>query len=583
MALFPDSWLRDLIARSDLVAIASEYTQLRPKGRRMWGCCPFHGEKTPSFSVTADSQLYYCFGCHAGGGVVQFIMQAEKLTYAEAVKALAQRAGLDLPEEMNDAHLQQERAQKERLYTVCREAARYYYRQLLSEGGKAAQQYLIRRGIDSATVKAFGLGYAPPGWENLVAHLSSKGYAMADILAAGLALPGKKEGKPYDAYRDRVIYPIWASNGRVVGFGARTMGDDNPKYLNTGDTPIFNKRYNLYAIHMQKGKHLSDLIMVEGYMDVISLYKQGVQNAVASLGTALTQQQARLMKRYAPRVYICYDGDAAGQHATLRGLDILAQEGLDVRVMSVPGSMDPDEYIRKNGAEAYLSLKDAAQGLTEYKLDTFMRGLDMDSPDGREQYAKTACAFLGTLQPVEQERYLAQIARRTGYSQEAVRAQCGLTKPGDPNRFGKNRHTKQNTAELEPPAASNAELTLLACMTASEEALFAAMSDMAEQEVAFGNPVLGELAERLLAEQPDVTLLIGELPAEAAALLSNAIQRAEAIINPAATARDCVKELARDSLKARIAALSANYGDDPAARETLLRLQKRYAALRNEE
>ena len=342
MAIFPDAWLSELLSKSDLAAIASEYTLLKPKGKRLWGCCPFHSEKTPSFSVVPDEQFYYCFGCHAGGSVVQFVMDAEKLTYVEAIKYLAQRAGMELPDDVDDDRLRQERALKERLYAACKDAAMFYHAKLLSEEGKEAQKYLMGRNIDAATAAKFGLGYAPPGWDNLLKYMTEKGYSNEHLLAAGLIIQGKGKDKYYDAYRDRVMFPIVSTAKRVLGFGARTMGNDTPKYLNTGDTPIFNKRNNLYGLNLQKGKHLADIIIVEGYMDVISLYKAGVTNAVASLGTALTQQQARLIKRYVPKVYISYDGDSAGQNATLRGLDILAKEGLDVRVIVIPDNMDPD-------------------------------------------------------------------------------------------------------------------------------------------------------------------------------------------------------------------------------------------------
>ncbi|MBR4018948.1 MAG: hypothetical protein IKK12_05300, partial [Clostridia bacterium] len=256
MARFPDHWMSELLSKSDIAAIASEYTLLKPKGKRLWGCCPFHSEKTPSFSVTPDTQLYYCFGCHAGGSVVQFVMEMEKLSYVDAIKYLAQRVGMELPEEVDDDKLRKERAVKERLYAACKAAAMFYHEKLMSPEGKTAQQYLAKRGIDGAVATKFGLGYAPPGWDNLLKHMKTKGFTEKELISAGLAVKGQKEGSCYDAYRDRVIFPIINTYKRVLGFGARTMGDDTPKYLNTGDTPIFNKRNNLYAINLQKGEHL---------------------------------------------------------------------------------------------------------------------------------------------------------------------------------------------------------------------------------------------------------------------------------------------------------------------------------------
>lgn len=578
MGKFPAAWMEELLGKSDLAAIASEYTVLKPKGRRLWGCCPFHSEKTPSFSVKPDEKLFYCFGCHTGGGIIQFVMQTEKLTYVEAVKSLAQRAGMELPEEVNDESLRLERIKKERLYAACREAARFYVRQLLGENGGKARQYLIRRGVSASAVKAFGLGYAPAGWDNLTKHMAGLGVSEDTLLDAGLANQSEKRGV-YDAYRDRVVFPIIAPGGRVLGFGARTMGEDTPKYLNTGDTPIFNKRYNLYGLNLQKGKHPSDLIIVEGYMDVVSLYEGGVANAVASLGTALTSQQARLLKRNAPRVYICYDGDAPGRNATLRAIDILAREGLEVRVMSIPGNQDPDEYVRENGKDAFLTLKDAAQGPNEYRLDALWAEADPNDADSREDYAKKACAFLNTLEPVERDRFVETVARRTGYSKEAVRAQCDIGQGPGGNSIGKNRHTKQNKPDTPQGGASGLEITLLACMVKREDTLVAALGRMQELGVAFPTAGLNELAERLLAEKPDLQLFMGELAADMAAALAQAMERAEDLLDPNATALDCVNGLARAALEERIAALSAAYTGEPEAARELDRLQKQLAAL----
>ena len=355
MPRFPDAWMGELLSKADLVSLVSAYVPLKPKGGRMWGCCPFHNEKTPSFSVVPDKQFYYCFGCHEGGGAVQFVMEMEKLSYVDAVKWLAQRVGMELPEEVDDASLRHERAVKERVYAANKEAAHYFYDTLMGEQGKQAQAYLARRGLDARVVKRFGLGYAPEGWENLTRYLLAKDFTREELIRAGLAVKGKKDGECYDAFRNRVIFPIIDTNGRVLGFGARTMGDDTPKYINTGDTPVYNKRRHVYGLNLLKRKKLADVIMVEGYMDVIRLVKAGVENTVAGLGTAMTQEQARLLKRYVPTVYLCYDGDSAGQNAALRGLDILAKEDLDVRVIVIPGAQDPDDYVRDHGAEAFLN------------------------------------------------------------------------------------------------------------------------------------------------------------------------------------------------------------------------------------
>ena len=582
MAIFPDAWLSELLSKSDLAAIASEYTLLKPKGKRLWGCCPFHSEKTPSFSVVPDEQFYYCFGCHAGGSVVQFVMDAEKLTYVEAIKYLAQRAGMELPDDVDDDRLRQERALKERLYAACKDAAMFYHAKLLSEEGKEAQKYLMGRNIDAATAAKFGLGYAPPGWDNLLKYMTEKGYSNEHLLAAGLIIQGKGRDKYYDAYRDRVMFPIVSTAKRVLGFGARTMGNDTPKYLNTGDTPIFNKRNNLYGLNLQKGKHLADIIIVEGYMDVISLYKAGVTNAVASLGTALTQQQARLIKRYVPKVYISYDGDSAGQNATLRGLDILAKEGLDVRVIVIPDNMDPDDYAKKFGGQEYLALKDKALTLNGFKLDSLMGGIDLSTPDGREEYAKKACALLARLEPVEQERYAPVIARRTGLSKEAILRQCGISGSPAGNSIGNSRNTKQQNRER-LKSLNKAETALLCCMIKSGEALLCAMEEMARYGISFSDSAINTFAEGLLArsvtgEKLDIPLALSMLPQEAAESVSAAIGSEDTVIDPVTTAKDCVAAIAREAMDERIKELAAAMqtgGSDEEKREYMELVKKR--------
>lgn len=538
MPMFPDAWMAELLGRNDIVSVVSEYVALSSKGRRMWGCCPFHNEKTPSFSVTADKQLYYCFGCHAGGGVIQFIMEAEKLPYVDAIKHLAARAGMELPGEVDDDRLRLERAHRERLYAACKEAARFYHDCLMGEVGKAAQRYLQRRGIDGRTAKRFGLGFAPDAWDALRSHLGQKGYADQELIDAGLAIRGKQKESIYDAYRNRLIFPIIGTNGRVIGFGARTLGKDEPKYINTGDTLIFNKRRNLYALNMQKGKQLYDLVMVEGYMDVISLYKHGIDNVVASLGTALTQQQARLIKRYAPRVYICYDGDAAGQNAMLRGLDILAKEGLEVRVITIPDDLDPDDFVKKFGRDAFVSLKDGALTLNGYKLLAIERDFDLGNEDGREGFAKRACAFVSTLQPVERERYVSVIARKTGLLRDTIFEQCGAVKAPKENSIGKYRNTRIKKTGETLEKRQKTERMIVACMARDKDAALHVFERMAEEGIALSNSALCAFAEAILvayafSDELDMARAMAALPKEVAEGALQALALADDMEEPA--------------------------------------------------
>ena len=421
---YPDHWMNELLGKNDIVTVVSSYTELKPKGRRLWGLCPVHGEKTASFSVSPDKQLYYCFGCHIGGSVIQFIMDVEHMTFHEAVEHLAARAGLAMPKEVNDAAMMQERAKRERLAEACQLAARFFMETLLGEDGVAGRAYLKKRGISSDAVVRFGIGYAPGDWESLKKHLGERGFSPEELVEAGLLVKNADTGRTYDAYRGRVIFPIIAANGRVIGFGARVLNnEDKPKYINTGDTLLYNKRNNLYGLNLQKSGKLADLVMVEGYTDVIGLYEAGVTNAVASLGTALTQQQARLLKRYVGSVYIAYDGDAAGQNATIRGLDILMQEGLNVSVIVFPNGQDPDEFVRENGKEGFDRLKEEALSLNAFKLVALLRNYDLEKENEREQYAMEACRFIGTLTPVERERHYQQLSKQTGYSMDTLRAQ----------------------------------------------------------------------------------------------------------------------------------------------------------------
>lgn len=563
MRMFPDAWMNELLAKSDIVSVIGEYTSLKPKGQRLWGLCPFHGEKTPSFSVTPDKQLYYCFGCHAGGNVIHFVMETERLTFPEAVKLLAQRAGMDLPEQTDDKRLQQERALKERIYAANKEAARFYFAQLASQAGKQARAYLAQRGLDAATVKRFGLGYAPQGWQNLLDHLTAKGFTREELVQGGLAQRGiKGENHVYDTFRGRILFPILGTNRRVLGFGARAMGDEQPKYLNTGDTPVFNKRYNLYALNTMRGKRVADAVVVEGYMDVISLHQAGVTNAVATLGTAMTAAQARLLKRYVSRVYLCYDGDAAGQNATLRGMDILAAEGLSVRVIRVPGGSDPDEFVREQGKDAFAALKDTALTIPRFRLDHMAQEHDLNSEDGREAYAKDACRYIGGLQPVERERYYSVVAKKTGITLEALTQQGGreTAREALENRPGRFRNTREKLPDEPESERMRLERRLIRCMAAGYDTAIAAMEQTAEN--LFEVPAHERFAAELLSayaqtRQPSISSLLAGMESADAEQVASALAAGypEEKLTPE-VAKACVRGIENCRLEERMQELS---------------------------
>ncbi len=565
MSNFPEEWLNELLAKTDIVSVASDYTALSPKGGRFWGCCPLHNEKTPSFSVQSEKQMFYCFGCHAGGGVINLVMKVEKVSFSEAVTMLAQRAGMELPDEINDEKLRAERAYKDKLYAVCKAAARFYHEKLKSDAGEQARKYLKKRGVEWETVVRFGLGFAPDSWDEVSGYLKKKGFTDRELIDAGVAIRNKAGDGCYDAYRGRLIYPIIATNGRVLGFGARTLKkDEQPKYINTGDTPIYNKRNNLYAMNMQKGLK-GELIMVEGYMDVISLHAAGISNAVASLGTAMTQSQARLVKRFTDKVFLCYDGDSAGQNATLRGIDILGHEGLDVRVIKIPDDLDPDDYVRKYGKNAFLKLRDTAMTGNGFRLANMAESFDLMSENGREAFAVKACAFIGTLQPVEKDRYIPFVARKTGIPEDTIRAQCGVAAGATENTVGKIRNTRSRRDAEMLPETDKTERTLAACMLGSAEAAAHVSARMAAENVAFTNPGLAEFAEAILLAyaggnaSPDMPSLIAGLkdPDAAASVFAD-----DSIADNAETvADDCIKTLVRREIEQRIKELTDEYNN----------------------
>lgn len=545
---FPNAWLDELLHKNDIVSVVSEYVELKPKGRKLWACCPLHGEKTPSFSVSPDKQLFYCFGCHAGGTVIQFLMAMERLTFYEAVQQLATRANMELPNEINDRELQKQRQYRKRLIEANRTAARYFCGCFTDpELGKPAREYAAKRGLNAEIITRFGIGYAPDSWDSLKEFMKGKGYSEKELVDAGLLVHNIERGSVYDAFRGRLIFPILGVTGDVLGFGARTMKDEKPKYINTGDTPVYNKRNNLYGLNLHRNEKLDDLIMVEGYMDVIGLYKAGVKNAVASLGTALTQQQARLLKRYVEKVYIAYDGDAAGQSATVRGLDILKAEGLEIRVITFPDDLDPDEYVQTYGREGFDRLKENALTLNAFKLEAMAKKYDLEDENAREQFAKEACAFVASLQPIEQDRYYRQIAKKTGYALEALQAQ-GVRSGGiapEASRPVIRGGFRRRTDNEEEPRDVTERVLLLSCLH-DRSAL--ALAEEADAQDLLQNTVYRALYLALCEQRDDFSLAkyIGELPETDAEAVSAILKEEDAVENARQTAEDCIKRLQKE-------------------------------------
>lgn len=413
----PSAFLDELVARSDIVDVVSDYVTLTPKGGSYWGLCPFHGEKTASFHVLPDRQLYHCFGCGKGGGVVSFVMELENLPYVDAVRLLAKRAGMEFPERDMDESSRRRRA---RLLALNKEAARFFHSQLHSPVGREGLDYLRNRGLSKGIMTRFGLGFAPESWDSLLKAMAQKGFDKRDLLDAGLAVSNQKGGI-YDRFRNRVMFPIIDLRGDVIGFGGRVLGDATPKYLNSPDSPVFNKSRNLFALNLAKTTKLGRIVLTEGYMDTISLYQAGFDCAVASLGTALTADHAKLLSRFTKEVVICYDADTAGIQAANRAIPLLEKTGLKVRVLRVNGAKDPDEFIRKFGPDAFSRLLDQSENYVEYNLRQIQGKYDLTDPVQKTEFARESAGMLAGLDsPVEREVYAGQVAELTGIGKPAL-------------------------------------------------------------------------------------------------------------------------------------------------------------------
>lgn len=426
---YPSAWLDELRSRTDIVQIVSGYVALNKKGRKYWGLCPFHGEKTASFSVDGEHQLYYCFGCKAGGNVFHFYMEMERCSFNEAVEQLAERAHMALPEMIQDEDAERRRTQRERLLAANREAARFYHETLFTPAGAASLDYLRRRGLSDGMIRRFGLGASTENWSDLTDRLMEKGYTLDELVLAGLAVRKKSDnGKDryFDMFRSRAMFPIIDSRGNVLAFGGRTTEKKEPKYMNTADTPVFNKRKGVFAANLlHQERKLDRVILVEGYMDVVSLTQFGIRGVCATLGTALTNEQARLLKRYAPQVYLAYDGDSAGQHAILRGLDILEQENVPARVLDFPEGLDPDEFIRRDGADGFRNLPALSPAV--YRLRRLKDGFDLSTRDGRLAYARGAADIAAAVDPLERDMILGQLSLETGFQKDTLLEQMHIS------------------------------------------------------------------------------------------------------------------------------------------------------------
>ena len=417
---FPPSFIDELVQRNPIEDVVGQYVSLRRSGANMFGLCPFHGEKTASFSVAPDKGIYYCFGCHKGGGVINFQMEVEGMSYPDAVRALAKRVGMTVPE---DEEYQSRYKQQERLWALHKEAARYFHSQLYAPVGQAALQYALGRGMTKSILTTFGIGYAPESWDGMVKAMRAKGYTDQELRDSGLVTVSQKNGNLFDRFRDRLMFPIIDVRGNVIAFGGRILKKDadTAKYLNSPETIIFNKRKNLFGLNLAKKTKENSLILVEGNVDVVALHQYGFDNAVASLGTSLTDEQAALMTRYAEKVILIYDGDKAGQNATKRAIPILEKAGLQVKVLQLPDDLDPDDYLKKYGADKFKLLLEGSSNRVEYQLNAIRRKYDLDIDDQRVKYLQESSDLISTLpSAVQREVYAGRVAETAKITLESM-------------------------------------------------------------------------------------------------------------------------------------------------------------------
>lgn len=558
---FPAAFLDELIARNPIEDVVGQYVQLTRKGGNLFGLCPFHSEKTPSFSVAPDKQIYYCFGCHKGGGAINFIMDQESLDYPDAVRFLAKRAGLEVPE---DAQYASTYKKQERLWALCKEAARFFHEQLYQTAGREARDYLTKRALSKQTVTRFGLGFAPNAWTSLLEAMTKKGYTKQELMDAGLAVASKEKGSIYDRFRNRLMFPIIDVRGNVIGFGGRVMDDSTPKYLNSPETVIFNKRKNLFALNVVKKSKQGRIILTEGYMDAIALHQHGFDCAVASLGTSLTEEHANILARYTKQVIITYDGDEAGQNATRRAISMLEKTGVQVKVLRMQGAKDPDEFLKKYGADRFKLLLERSENHVEYRLLSLQKQFDLTADDQRVEFLKQATKLIASLpNAVEREVYGSRAAEAGGITPEAMDLEVKKAYKQRLNREQK----KQDQKNLTPAVLQHQTKAV------RYDNVRSAMAEEGLLGMLLKEPALFEICRMLDAEQFSVGLLgraygllkdcyedgltvslaaLGEnVTAEEMSYLSAVAQKQEAVVSEQAM-QDYIKTISQEYDRSRV-------------------------------
>ncbi|MDR0446083.1 MAG: DNA primase [Oscillospiraceae bacterium] len=558
--LIPDSFIEELLSRTDITDVVSSYVKLKRRGNHDIGLCPFHSEKTPSFSVTRDKQVYYCFGCGRGGGVVNFVMDIENLSFPEAVELLARRAGMTVPE--SDG---QDTAEKRRrMLEINRAAAKFFHDELSSRRGASAMEYMKKRGITQRLARTFGLGAAPDSWDALCVAMKSRGYTEPELVDSGLARRGKNGGI-YDYFRDRLMFPVIDVRGGVIGFSGRALSDNEPKYLNSPDTQVFSKSRTLFALNLAKKTKRGMLLLTEGNIDVVALHGAGVDCAVASLGTSLTGEQARLMTRYADKAVICYDSDAAGVKATERAIGILEKTGLDVRVLRLTGAKDPDEYIQKFGADSFLNLLDQSENHIEYRLRGILSEVNIDTNEGRVSYLMRAAQALSEVPSApEREVFGRSVAERAGVSYDAIESEVRKLRAArarkektvqrrEEERPKKAVQPEDRALRYENEYSAVAEEGVIRCLFSDPET-FATVREAGLECGEFTSPFLGRIYQRLLerdaqGERAPPTAILSELGSGEAAHLTKLLRQPETKGDATRAVGDYIERIREEKLK----------------------------------
>ena len=573
----PERFLDELMARTDIVDLVSESVRLTKKGSSYWGCCPFHSEKTPSFHVVPDRQIYKCFGCGKGGGAINFVMELENLSFRDAVSVLAKRAGMTMPESFGGSPDAQKR--REKMLELNRRAALAFHRWLYAPEGAHGLDYLRRRGLSPGTLTRFGLGFAPDSWDALIQEMAKQGYDKRDLLDAGLAV-SNKDGRIYDRFRNRVIFPIIDVRGGVIGFGGRVMDDSTPKYLNSPDTPVYNKSRNIFALNIAKKSKAGRVILTEGYMDTIALHQAGFDNAVASLGTSLTEEHAQLLSRYFKDAILSYDGDVAGIAAAQRAIPILEKAGLKVRVLRVTGAKDPDEFIKTYGRDAFARLLDKSENQVDYRLAQLQSKFDLTDDAQKVAFLQEAAQLIAARpSAVEREIYGGHAAQMAGITSESMAQEVSRALR---HRLRKEKKQQERrdlapAAQLQPKARSlrydnirsaRAEEGVLRLLLL-DPALLSRMDDLEGQE--FSSPLLGRAFDALRGQaqqglSPNLASLAQIFTGEEMDHLAQVASQPESAANGPRALTDYISIIRGEGLRR-----SQEQGDD-----LLLAMQKKY-------